>query len=571
MELEKTRRKNLLEYIYITKLFTFLIFSFAMIAEYLKHTDYTFFNPNNFDITPIMIYILVMALTTVLWVFSMKAAKSNINHAPICVIENIITMILFTVLVAVAPDVPQYKLLFLLTIITSSLQHGFRHGFIISVFSSIIVIVIDLFYLTDNSVNENFQGDLIILGVYLLTAWLIGYYEKNESENRERMTQLAIVDGLTDVYNHRYFYDSLKKAIDEADGSKVSLLFVDIDYFKFYNDMHGHQEGDKVLRQIAYLLKKYTRPQDIVCRYGGEEFAIILKNTGEKDAVTVAERIRKTIERTPFDGEEYQPNGQITVSIGVSTYPDKAANGTELVKSTDDALYRAKFFNKNRVEIYHSIFHELKNELDDKDKTLLASIKTLISVINAKDRYTYGHMERVVMLSQLLGEHLKLSDEDKKILKYSAYLHDIGKINIPEEILNKKMPLTEEEWNLLKLHPSNGVAIIQSVEGLSNLEPIILHHHESYDGKGYPFGLKGTEIPFLARVITVVDSFDAMTSDRVYRKKKTLEEAIEELKRCKGTQFDPEITDAFIEMLEKKELSRYMNETVPVYHPSAGT
>ena len=154
MELEKTRRKNLLEYIYITKLFTFLIFSFAMIAEYLKHTDYTFFNPNNFDITPIMIYILVMALTTVLWVFSMKAAKSNINHAPICVIENIITMILFTVLVAVAPDVPQYKLLFLLTIITSSLQHGFRHGFIISVFSSIIVIVIDLFYLTTTALMK---------------------------------------------------------------------------------------------------------------------------------------------------------------------------------------------------------------------------------------------------------------------------------------------------------------------------------------------------------------------------------------------------------------------------------
>ncbi len=235
--------------------------------------------------------------------------------------------------------------------------------------------------------------------------------------------------------------------------------------------------------------------------------------------------------------------------MGISVYPYKAKSDVELIKSADDALYRAKFFNKNRVEAYTSILDELKNDIDEKHIDLVTSIKTLISVINAKDRYTYGHVERVVLYSRLLADKLKLAEEDKKNFIYGAYMHDIGKINISREILNKKMPLTKEEWEILKQHPLNGVEIIKPVGSLQNISDLILHHHERYDGKGYPDKLKGEDIPFLARALTVVDSFDAMTSNRPYNRRRTYEEAIEELKRCSNTQFDSYIVEKFIEVI----------------------
>lgn len=296
-------------------------------------------------------------------------------------------------------------------------------------------------------------------------------------------------------------------------------------------------------------MKVNTRKEDIVARYGGEEFAILLPNTQEKEAINIAEKIRKKIEYTYFEGEENQPNGNLTVSMGISVYPYKAKSDVELIKSADDALYRAKFFNKNRVEAYTSILDELKNDIDEKHIDLVTSIKTLISVINAKDRYTYGHVERVVLYSRLLADKLKLAEEDKKNFIYGAYMHDIGKINISREILNKKMPLTKEEWEILKQHPLNGVEIIKPVGSLQNISDLILHHHERYDGKGYPDKLKGEDIPFLARALTVVDSFDAMTSNRPYNRRRTYEEAIEELKRCSNTQFDSYIVEKFIEVI----------------------
>jgi len=313
--------------------------------------------------------------------------------------------------------------------------------------------------------------------------------------------------------------------------------------------LYGHQAGDRILKEIAFILKTNIRESDILARYGGEEFAIIMPKTDEKQALEIAERLRNIIDKYRFQGEENLPNSNLTISIGVSCYPDKAKSLNDLINSTDDALYRAKFFNKNRVETYRSVLEELKEEVDDKHFDLIASIKTLISVINAKDRYTYAHTERVVMLCELVAKELNFSEQDSKTLKYGAYLHDIGKIHISEEILNKKMPLSEEEWNILKQHPQNGVNIIKPIESLSNVIPLILHHHERYDGLGYPSQLKGEEIPYLARVLTVVDSFDAMTSDRPYRRGKSFDEAIEEIKLCSGTQFDPQIASSFIRIL----------------------
>ena len=326
---------------------------------------------------------------------------------------------------------------------------------------------------------------------------------------------------------------------------------MDIDYFKHYNDLYGHQKGDEALKKIGKLLKNIARENDLVARYGGEEFAIILPNTSEEEATKIAERIRNKVEKTYFEGQENQPNANFTVSVGIAVFPDKAKSELELVKCADDALYRAKFFHKNRVETYVSVLDELKRDLNEEENALVASIKTLISIINAKDKYTYSHVERVVIYSRLMAKKLGLSEDEKKQLIYGAYMHDIGKINIPNEILTKKMRLTKEEWEILKQHPKDGVEIIKSVNSLKNVVPLILYHHERYDGFGYPVGLKEKEIPYLARVLTVIDCFDAMTSSRPYNKRKTYDEGLIELERCSGTQFDPEIVGIFSEVVKE--------------------
>jgi putative nucleotidyltransferase with HDIG domain len=305
-----------------------------------------------------------------------------------------------------------------------------------------------------------------------------------------------------------------------------------------------------VLNRFGEIFKKNVRENDVIARYGGEEFAIILPDTCEEEAVEIGNRLRDAIENTHFEGEENQPNGNLTISIGVSCYPTKAKNKKELINTADDALYRAKFFNKNRVESYYSVLEELKGDIDEKHIDLISSIKTLISVINAKDRYTYAHTDRVVIYCELMADHLNLSENDRKTLRYGAYLHDIGKIQISKDVLNKIGKLTDEEWNLLKSHPENGVQIVRTVTALSEVLPLILHHHEWYDGTGYPKGIRGEEIPNLVRILSVADSFDAMTSNRPYHKRKTYEQAVEELIRCSSTQFDPEMVLEFVRMLD---------------------
>jgi putative nucleotidyltransferase with HDIG domain len=298
-------------------------------------------------------------------------------------------------------------------------------------------------------------------------------------------------------------------------------------------------------------LQVNSRENDIVSRYGGEEFAVILPETSEQEALEIAEKLRLEIQSKYFSGQEYMPNQNLTISVGVSVFPSKAKSEVEIVKFADEALYRAKFLRKNKVEIYSSILDDLQNDIDENDKEIIASIKTLIAVINAKDKYTFKHVERVVSFCLLMADKLKIEEHIKKIFIYAAYMHDIGKINIPQDILIKSTPLTAEEWEILKSHPVNGVEIIKNVSVLKEVVPIILQHHERYDGTGYPNNLKGDEISYLARVLTVIDSFDAMTSNRPYQGKKSFSEAFDELERCSGTQFDPAITKSFIETIKE--------------------
>lgn len=553
MNVNSDKQKQINDIVSIVKLAS-LLFVGVILCKYLFSTDNSLMKApiDYYNISIVFIPVFILLLIYFMWSFSI-ATKIKKQHESIANnVETIFFIILFTSIIYICgANESQYKFLYLFIIITTTIQSGLKKGITVAGISSFIILVMDIIMVPNAQVNPYFENDLILVGIFILTAWPLGFYVKIEGEHIKRLEEMVNIDGLTEVYNHRYFHDRLREKImiGKKEQKPVSMIFIDIDYFKHYNDLYGHQKGDVVLKKLGHLIKESIGPDDIVARYGGEEFAVILPNTLEEVATKIAENIRIRIENTYFEGEENQPKGKLTASMGISVYPDKAKDDVELIKSADDALYRAKFFSKNRVEVYTSILDEIKTNIDEKDVELVTSIKTLISVINAKDRYTYGHVERVVIYSRLMAEKLQLKEKEKNALIYGAYMHDIGKINIPQDILMKKMKLTNDEWAQLKEHPANGVEIIKPVKSLHHVIPLIISHHERYDGKGYPNNLKGEEIPFLARVLTVVDSFDSMTSNRPYNNRKSYEEAIEEIRKCEGSQFDPKIAELFIEVI----------------------
>lgn len=555
IEISKSKKVN--DILAIVNL-TSLLFIGMIILQKINTLGIDLCENKSIEVGSISIFIMtgILLIIYVGWKFFLRNSIKESNVLLSHKIEDVLYLNLFTFSVIISgANKSECKFIFLFLIITTTIRSGLKAGMKNAFISTIIILTIDLVCMPNKFINNNFENDLILSGVFILTAWTLGYYVKIEKNYILSLEDLVNKDGLTDVYNHRYFYEELNKRIIEAKetGEDISVLFLDIDYFKHYNDLNGHQAGDEALKKIGRLLKFHVDDNHTVARYGGEEFSVILPNTSLKEGEIIAERIRCSIEKEVFFGQEDQPNGNLTVSIGVSSYPEKAQNDMDLIKSADDALYRAKFFCKNRVESYVSILDEIKTDIDEKDVELVTSIKTLISVINAKDKYTYSHSERVVYFSRLLSEELNLNDREKKDLTYGAYMHDIGKINIQKEILIKKMPLNTLEWEILKTHPQNGADIVRPIKSLQKVEPIILHHHERYDGCGYPNGLKGQEIPYLARVLTVVDSFDAMTSNRPYNKRKDYKEGLLELIEQKGKQFDPDIVEAFGRVLTKNK------------------
>jgi len=380
--------------------------------------------------------------------------------------------------------------------------------------------------------------------------------EQLEKANIE-LQIMAITDGLTKLYNHRYFQDCLEKAVTLAaeENKSVTLMILDIDHFKYYNDLFGHQTGDKLLEELAQLLIRELGPNDMVARYGGEEFTVILYDSDNAKGLAAGERIRAAVEAFPFTGRNQQPEGKVTVSIGIASFPENAKNKEELIRLADEALYKAKCCSRNKVELYFSVLDDLKKDLDQSEVELINSIKMLVRIINAKDKYTYGHSERVGRYVVSMAAEMGLPEEEIKIIRMGAFLHDVGKIEVSRGILMKKGPLSVEEYEIIKKHPAWGAGIIKAVEPLQPILPLIKYHHERFDGRGYPLGLKGRQIPLHARIMAVADSFDAMTSNRPYGRRKTFAEAIEEVRRCSGTQFDPEVVEVFLNLVEARKVN----------------
>lgn len=480
------------------------------------------------------------------------------------IMEMIVILGLFIILMSnTGGSNSSFKYIGSIIVLIVSIQYKREVSFWINIVVCLIILgfnLVEFDYLSlskNFDIIRNFEGDIILVSSLMITSFILSLYINIENDYNLKLKELAVKDGLTGLFNHRSFQDILGSYIrnSKKENKEVSLLFMDIDNFKNYNDVNGHQRGDWLLTRLGEVLRNTVGDLGIVTRYGGEEFAVILYNQSEDIALNLGELIRQNIQNTYFIGQEHQPNKHITVSIGVSTYPKVAKTKKELIELADNALYRAKSFDKNRVERYYNILDEIDPSIDKKS---LESVANMLNNINMKDKYTYGHSERVVIYAKKFATYLQMKDKDKKELLLGAYLHDIGKLEISKELLTKREKLSESEFNILRQHPTLGSDLVSSIKEFADVIPLIKYHHEKYDGTGYPSKLKGDDIPYLARILTIIDSFDAMTSKRPYNIRKDYKQAIGELEKCAGSHFDPELVYKFIEMLQNDMLEKKM-------------
>jgi len=363
--------------------------------------------------------------------------------------------------------------------------------------------------------------------------------------------QMAVIDELTGLYNRRHFYDVLETEIARTTryGGYFSLIMLDLDGFKEYNDKFGHINGDAVIRSLGQTLKLSLRKSDISFRYGGDEFAVVLAGTDSKRAKRVIERIRIKWLQHP---KALYPmlETPLGFSAGIAQFPENGATADGLVFIADTALYHAKSKGGYRTMLA-SDMESISPEI--LQTATLDQVYALAATVDAKDPYTYGHSRNVADIAQAIGKEIGLAGKELTDLYAVSLLHDIGKLGVPDAILTKPGKLTEEEWEIIKRHSAEGERIVSYVKDLSALVHMIRHHHEWYDGSGYPDGLKGGAIPLGARIISVADAYDTMTGKRPYKGPISHEEAAEELRRCSGTQFDPELVQAFIRVSKEQK------------------
>ncbi|MFC1957852.1 diguanylate cyclase [Chloroflexota bacterium] len=361
----------------------------------------------------------------------------------------------------------------------------------------------------------------------------------------------ARIDELTGLLNRRSLNELVASEIGRNSryGGVFSLIILDLDLFKTFNDNYGHLAGDKFLREIGNAIKKGIRDSDQAFRYGGDEFAILLPQTNFEAAYQVAERVRNRIASEIEAGDLV-----ITASLGLAVWPINGISTDELIAAADAALYRAKEGGRNQTYRTPVTLAPIDNTVMRADKTddreTLNTIYSLPATVDIKDHYTRSHSKMVSEYVIALAEALNLETLEINRLETCALLHDIGKIGISDEILNKTGKLSAEEWKIMKVHPQLGATIVSHSHRLAPCIDGILHHHEKYDGSGYPGGLRGEEIPLAARILTIADAFAAMISDRPYSKAISHEEAAEEIKRGSGKQYDPHLIEVFLSVIK---------------------
>ncbi|KZL89798.1 HD domain-containing phosphohydrolase [Clostridium magnum] len=339
----------------------------------------------------------------------------------------------------------------------------------------------------------------------------------------EELQYLTYYDKLTGIFNRGY-YEYILDRLDKEENLPIAVIMGDLNGLKITNDTFGHGEGDKLLKGAAEVLKKVCGSSAIVSRYGGDEFIVVLEHMGVAEVEKICKEIKRECEKKKV-GPIY-----LNIALGYSIKANRNQNINEVIKEAEEMMYRNKLLEDRSAR--NSITSSLR-------QTLLE-----------KNNETKEHVERMYNLCVKISDILNLSTSDTNELYLLAKLHDIGKIGIDDKILNKPGKLTEEEWNIMKTHSEIGYRIASSTPDLMHIAYKILTHHERYDGTGYPKGLKGEEIPLLSRILAIVDAFDVMTNERPYKKAMTVEEAIEELKKFSGTQFDPDLVEIFIQAIK---------------------
>lgn len=369
-------------------------------------------------------------------------------------------------------------------------------------------------------------------------VWAIARDITERKQSEARIQYLSFHDSLTGLYNRAYFEEEMRR-IDTRRQLPLSLIMGDVNGLKIVNDVFGHQEGDKLLQSIARVLEASCRHEDVVARWGGDEFAILLPRTPAATARLMCERIQEACRKSPP-----QPI-DLSISLGSATRESLDEPLSSLLQAAEDRMYSSKLRESRAIR-----------------ESILRSLESLLWETHHETR---EHVQRMDVLATQFARHLRLPERMADELSLLAKMHDIGKISVPRDVLNKPGRLTADEWTVIMKHPETGYRIAEASPELQHIAQAILSHHEHWDGTGYPQGLEGRDIPMLARIIAIIDAFDIMVGGRPYRAPMTPAEAVQELRRRAGSQFDPRLVDSFIQTLEAVESfgSLYKNEAAP--------
>lgn len=369
----------------------------------------------------------------------------------------------------------------------------------------------------------------------------------------------ASSDHLTGLLNREFFFQELEKKFLE-ENETIALAILNIDDFSLYNELYGRDQADIALQQIASVLESSWKDENsVIARYSGKEFAILCTNM---DIIKVKRMLQMVIDQMQkqIDMNQGKWKRVLTFSIGICIYPYAAENEKELISNTEMAVFTAKQNGKNRMVVY-TMEEIVQNNTKVNEDTrqvyaqYAPTISALTAAIDMKDRYTFQHSANVSQYAMILAQAYGLNAEHVELIREAALLHDIGKIGIPEDILNKPGKLTDDEYRMIQTHVEKSISIIRHLPSLDYVIPAVLGHHERWDGKGYPRGLKRDENPIAARCICIADTFDAMTTKRSYRDPLPLEIAVEEIKKGANTQFDPKLANLFVELIQNGSIT----------------